>query len=335
MYTAAALIAFLITKVTVKSTTDIFICFPIVLAAMWSISQYRVLFWPFALPLVFIHLFALACYQTLATALLAAGPRRYEWLSLACAADALGVFSFGSGPFIVLPTIAMAIWLQKLDKVFLCFVAVHGVLVACFFYGYDWKNVLYGGLFHWTAYLDFVVGFLGVSAGGRFTGAVALAVYIVAVAFVSWAAIVKGKKLDAAACVLLTLATFIVVEAVVASFNRIPFGVGPRYASASIVFLAALLAFLWRITNVLQIRKIVIRVSLLSLAAMFLVAGNLPHYEILWRAQVAFLDRATTAFKKDEYPEDIVRMWALSPYPGLIDDVKRLAKLRLGPFAPP
>jgi hypothetical protein len=334
MYIAAALIAFLIARLTVKSRTEILICFPIVLAAMWSISQYRVLNWPFFLGWPFVHLCALVCYQTLAVALTIDGPRRYTWLAVACLADAVGIFSFGSGPFIGLPAIALAIWLQKLDRVCLSFVATHTILTACYFFGFVWPPVFQGGVFDWTAYLYFVVGFFGVSAGGLYTGAMALITFIAAISPVSWAAVVKGRKTDAAAGVLLALATFIAVEVVIASFGRVIFGVGPRYAMASMIFLVALLAFSWRMTSALEKWETVAQVGVLGLAAALIIAANLPRYETLWREHVAFMDRATAAFKKDEYPADIIRPWVLSPYPGLEDDVKQLAKLRLGPFAP-
>ena len=307
----------------------------ILLGLVWSICQFVNIYWPFQVGFAFVHLFVLVCYAALAKALTLDDPRRYVWLSIACIANLIGVYSMGSGFLAIVPAIAIALWLRKLDRVLILFLAFHALVLLAHFIGFRPRSYEFAS---WAAYHDFVVNFLGWFFGGWWyyqgpAGYVCLTFFLLFMAGTCWLSFVKKRKIDPAAGVLLALAFFVVLEALVAAVARMKFGMTPRYATTSIVFVTALIAFAWRATAWVASASAreSLRTAILVATIIAMGGANVPRYDEEWQRHWAELDRAAFAFVNGIFPDEQLKTVYRASSIEL--PMKRLAALRLGHFS--
>jgi predicted membrane protein len=159
-----------------------------------------------------------------------------------------------------------------------------------------------------------------------FAGLLGIALLAILVAHISYRATVRAP-MEPTCCVLAALAVFVLCEALLVGYVRASYGVGPRYATASVVFWAALLAALWKMTQQQRTRVLVPWV-----AAAAVVAANAPGFEVAWREHISFLTRVTDEVRGGTFnPLSMQRLYELD---WTSQAVARLRALQLGPFAP-
>ena len=309
------------------------------LGLTWSICQFLNFSWPFQIGFPFVHLFALGFYVALAHSLVAKNERsRWAWFGLACILDFLAVFSLGSGVFVGLPAIALAFWLRRVDRVLIGFVSFHVALVALYWlraplptYPTDRPPASINLVADFLGWLFTGIGsFAGLS---RTTlGKWGVTATLAAVAVASWIALVRRRPVDRSLAVLLALACFVILEALAAAYARSQYGMGPRYATPSVVFWAAILAAGWRATYFLDATRVGARAALLVAIFFVIVSANAPLYESEWSKFVTIWDKAMFSFASEYFPSDQLKKIGNSGVP-TEDDIRRLATLRLGPFA--
>src|SRR5215213_9736082 len=168
MYGTLLLIAALMAKITFQEERwpTRAAGFLALLALTWSICQFENLSFAFQVHAPFVHFFALLSFLALSLAISKDQKHRSLWLIAACISDFLGVFTVGSGVFYVVPAIALAVWLRRIDRFLLIFVAFHGVVFAVYLYGYvapPYGHAPGGKL---IAYVEFVANFLASSFRG-------------------------------------------------------------------------------------------------------------------------------------------------------------------------
>jgi hypothetical protein len=129
--------------------------------------------------------------------------------------------------------------------------------------------------------------------------------------------------------VLLSLASYIVLEAVIIGFTRPD--VNARYGTVSLIFWAAILGCLWRLARSLPFMPLTRVIAALA-ALTVIVYSDKPAWSNALRDHAAFLDKVTVAVKADQYPPEMMRQ--MFPLPWLPDAIKRLKKLQVGPFHP-
>src|SRR5262249_5796722 len=148
-----------------------------------------------------------------------------------------------------------------------------------------------------TKSLSIVAEFIGLALGKHevIFGALGLALFAVVAVHLSYLAIVR-RPAHPACYIMAALACFVVIEAAIVGYARSGYGVGPRYATASVVFWAALLGLLWRLTEGRRTRALV---PVMAGAAIF--AMNAPQFEASWREHAAFLSRVTAEVRRGEF----------------------------------
>jgi hypothetical protein len=136
-----------------------------------------------------------------------------------------------------------------------------------------------------------------------------------------------GAQVDRAAATLAALAAFVIIEAAIIAYTRVPFGAAPRYATAALFFCGATLGATWRLVGSR------LRVPVLAAAALLTVVANSPVNESYWRSWVARMEEAKRDIVNgDLSPESLVRIFP-PPQTWLADAIRRTQALRLGPFA--
>jgi hypothetical protein len=298
-------------------------CFAVALGLLWSSAQWLDFLWQFQAQFIFVHLFALTCFIAVWRA---SQSRFYLWIALALAADVLCVFSLGSGVFVIVPALLLASFLRSWRAAALLTV-FHSGFVALYFVGYQRPADALPYYFDPIRSLGVFAEFIGLAFGKHEAvfGALGLALFAVAAAHLSYLALVR-RPAHPACYILASLAFFVVIEAAIVGYARPEYGVGPRYANASVVFWAAMLGVLWRLTEHLRARWLVP-----VIAGAVIVAMNAPHFEVPWREHAAFLSRVTAEVRRGEY--DAVSMERLCPR-GCAGALRRLEQLGIGPFLP-
>jgi hypothetical protein len=272
----------------------------------------------------FVHLFALICF----VALWCASQSTFSlWIAVALAADALCVFSLGSGVFVIVPALLLTPFFRTWRGAALL-TAFHSALVVVYFTGYRRPAASLPYAFDPVKSLDIITEFIGLAFGKHeaIFGALGLALFAVLAAHIAYLAIVR-RPAHPACYIMGSLACFVVVEAAIIGYVRSGYGVGPRYATASVVFWAALLGVLWRLTEHLRTRLLVP-----ILAGGAIIAMNAPQFEVPWREHAAFLSRVTAEVRRGEF--NPVSMQRLCPDQCAVQLLRRLQPLAIGPFLP-
>jgi hypothetical protein len=322
---ALGTIALLLARLATRSRMELAIAAPVALGLMWSTSQFENLSWAFQTCFPLVHLFGLCAVIAFARALNAAGWRR--WIVIACTFDVLAVLSLGSGLFVIAPVLGVAVWRRRVDRRLLVFALFHGLVTVAYLAG----GAPISTFSHWAALSstlpDQAALFLGTSFGGwpppelaaGYCGLIALVIALGAVT-------ADRQGIDSNSAILLSMAAFVMTESVVAAIGRGNMPIGPRYATAAIVFEGALLGFYFR-----QSAGLIARFGVVVIALVALVGANASRYEAAWIAKIAAIDQATAQFKSGNFePAAVAFLW-----PELRKEwLDRYEKLQLGPFAP-
>ena len=307
-----------------RSLPERFTCFAAALGLLWSPAQWVTFLYPFNLQFVFVHLFALTCFVAVWCA---SRSRFYLWVAVALAADALCLLSLGSGIFVVVPAVLLALFLRTWRAAVLLAV-VHSVLVVFYFTGYHLPAGLRAYAFDPMRSLTIVAEFIGLALGKHeaIFGALGLTLFAAVAVHISYLSAVR-RPAHPACYIMASLACFVVIEATAAGYARSAYGVDPRYATASIVFWAALLGALWRLTEHLRIRLLV---PVLTGGA--IVAMNAPHFEASWRLVADFRSGLTAEVRRGEFNPASLQLICESDCAGQL--LRRLQRLAIGPFLP-
>jgi hypothetical protein len=307
-----------------RSTLQRATCFAVALGLLWSSTQWLDFLWQFQIQFAFVHLFALTCFVAL---FCASRSRLFLWIAVALAADALCVFSLGSGLLVIVPALLLTLFLRTWRAAALL-AAFHSVLVALYFVGYHRPASSLPYAFDPSKSFTVFAEFIGLAFGKHeaIFGALGLILFAVIAAHMTYLAVVR-RPAHPACYVMLALACFVVVEAAVVGYARSGYEVGPRYATASVVFWAALLSVLWIITEHLRIRPLVP-----ILAGGAIVAMNAPQFEVPWREHAAFLARVTAEVRRGDF--NSVWMERLCPGKCAVEPLHQLQRLEIGPFVP-
>jgi hypothetical protein len=305
-----------------RSSLERFTCFAVALGLLWSSANWLNFLWPFELSFAFVHLFAFTCLVALWRA---SRSRCALWIAVALAADALCVFSLGSGIFLIVPALLLALFLRTW-RAAVPLAVFHSALVALYFTGYQRPADSLPYYFDAVRSLVVAAEFIGLALGKHEAvfGALGLALFALAAAHLSYLVLVR-RPAHPACYIMASLALFVVVEAAVVGYARPGYVVGPRYATASIVFWAALLGTLWRLTAELRTRALVP-----VMAAGAIIAMNAPQFEASWRELSTFLSRVTAQARRGEY--DHLSMERLCPHECAVNAFRRLEQLGIGPF---
>jgi hypothetical protein len=323
-YASLAAIALACARLASRPGIERVSCAALAFGLLWSTSQWGVLAWQFQMVFPFVHLFALV---TLVSLWRANEGNFALWMAIAVAADALAVFSLGSGILIIAPALLLLAWLRASRAVW-SFALFHAALVGLYLAGYQRPVQSLQYSFDVITFLVTTAEFIGLPAAKYqlFAGLLGISLFAALVVHISYRAIVRAP-IESTYCVLAALAGFALCEALLVGYVRAGFGVGARHATASVVFWAALLAALWKMTQQKRARLLV---ALLAVAAV--VAANAPAFEAAWREQIAFLTRVTDEVRGDTF--DPVSMHRLYKPDWTPQAVARLRVLQLGPFAP-
>ena len=306
------------------------------LGILWSISQYENLSWAFQPQFPFVHLFAIVCLQCLALAL---DTRRIGWLALACLNSFLAAYSMASGLFVLVPAIALAVWMRRVDWRFAVFLLFSLGVVSFYFVGYTQLKYSHYNAGSVLAQAHYALIYLASAFRGSPplvlpTGYLLLAGFLALALRLSWGALVARRPADRSLSVLGAAAAFVLIEAAVTAYGRVGLQteiIPSRYATSSVIFIAALLGALWRIRDVWQDRRPEILAFVVLIAASF--GANADRFsEEQWRDKIAYQDTIAFALLNDALTA--AQADQLSPFPGVDEDLKRLATLELGPFNP-
>jgi hypothetical protein len=313
--------AFLVSS---RSQLERFTCFAAALGLLWSFSRWVDFLWPFNIQYTLVHFFAFTCFVAL---FCASRSRFFLWIAVALAADALGVFSLGSGLFVIMPALLLTLFLRTWRAAALL-AAFHLALVVLYFVGYQRPASSLPYYFDPITFFSIVAEFIGLAFGKHevIFGVLGLTLFAVVAGHISYLAVVR-RPAHPACYILASLACFVILEAAVVGYVRPGFGIGPRYATASVVFWAALLGMLWKLTEHLRTRSLVP-----IMAGGAIIAMNAPQFEASWREHVAFLSRVTAEVRRGEF--DSVWMERLCPRRCAVRPLRELQRLGIGPFLP-
>ena len=324
IYASLGTIALLGARLIAQPGLDRLAASGLALGLLWSTSQWINLLWQFNVQFPLVHLCAFVCLIALWWAS-ESGSR--AWIALAVTADGMAVASLGSGLLVIVPALLLGLWLRAWWPVAVL-AAFHALFTGLYFTGYHWPvqssfYLLDAGTIFRTA-----IEFVGTAAGKHefFVGLGGIVLLAVLAVHISWLVIAR-KPVDEACCVFVAIPVFSAVEAVVVGYTRASWGTQPRYATASVLFWAALLAALWRMT-----RKSRMRLVVPAMTVGMVIVMNRPAFEASWREQVSFLSRVTQDARHNTF--DPVAMERLYEHPWTPQVVARLRDLELGPFAP-
>jgi hypothetical protein len=307
-----------------RSTLERFTCFAVALGLLWSSAQWLDFLWLFQIQFHFVHLFALTC---LVAIWCASQSRFFLWIAVVLGADALCVFSLGSGVFVIAPALLLALFLRTW-RVAVPLAAFHCALVALYFTGYHRPLAPLPYSFDPARFLGVITEFIGLALGKHeaIFGALGLAVFSVVAVHISYLAVMR-RPTHPACYIMASLAGFVVIEATIVGYARSGYDAAPRYATASVVFWAALLGVLWVLTEHLRTRLLVP-----FMAGGAIIAMNAPQFEASWREHAAFLSRVTAEVRRGEF--NPVSMERLCPGACAVEPLRQLQRLAVGPFLP-
>jgi hypothetical protein len=295
--------------------------FLIGLGFLWSTCQWYNLASAFQVSMALVHLLALV-------AIVAVTRSGGLWLIVAGGADFFAIFTLGSGLFLIVPLTAVAMWMRRIDRRFLLLAGLHAALTAIYLEGtLPTLSPIYG--FSPLRSATLVAEFIGLPAGTAAVGvgALGLVVFAALVGVLTFTA-ARRRANDAAVVVLAALAMLVVIEAAIISYTRFGYGVGAsRYATASLVFWAAMLAAAWRMFGQR------FPVPLIAMACVLTVSANMPNNEAAWRGYVSVMDKVRRDIAAGDLTPEALAPVFLAPPSYLPDAIRRLREANIGPFA--
>jgi hypothetical protein len=324
IYASLAAIAALGASLATRAGFERFVGFALALGLLWSTSEWVDLSVTFNVQYAFVHLCAFVC---LFATWRAGVTNPLRWTLLVCAADALAVFSLGSGLLVIGPVLLLALWLRTWRAAFVV-AAFHAALIAVYFIGYQRPLGTPAYAFDPVNTLYVAATFVGLPFGRHeaWIGAGGLLLAAIMMIDISWR-VARRRPVSPSCCVLAALAAFVILEAIVVGATRPIDTVGARYAISSTVFWAALTGTLWRLSEGYRSRPLVP-----AMATMAVVAMNAPQFAASWREQTTFLARATAEARLGTFDPKVMNR--LCPVGDTEQAVRRLQDLRLGPFMP-
>lgn len=300
--------------------------FLVLLCMFWSLINWATLSVGMQLSFALVHLFALAAIFFFSSE---RTPRNFV---LACCADALAVYSLASGLFVIVPIIAVAVWMQRIDRYLLVIAAMHTVLAVAYFYGLRPLQSVDSSLHDAALTVLLTLGWIFVATPAQlYAGIVAFAVTVLLCAWATWRAMFARVRLGAADSLLLGVSLFVVLEAFAAGLTR-PVA-NPRYAVLSVIVFTCLLALAWRHSAQLRRMTSAAQIAVLGLVAVSAIYANHPRHEAEWRSDAAVVDRVAAAVLRDDRsPEVIAILWPPSTPWWLDMFYRRMREQHLGPF---
>jgi hypothetical protein len=328
-YASLAGIAAILARLATDKQSHFFIGAVAGLGLLWSPSQYENLSWALQTIFPFVHLFAIAALGAFAYSL--TGLRPVIWLMAACAFDFLAINSLASGILTVVPAICISVWLRRIDWRIVVFSAAHIAMVAWFFY--DYRSGAVHIMPSVALGLWMVIEFLGTPFRGYPASVIAtcgLVGLLASVAALTWSALVRRKEADPRSAVLLSIAVFVLGEAIMASLARVEAGISARYCTPALVFCGALIGFYYRQCSLLPHRMIVpARGAVAVTAALAIISVNSKVWIAAWKDKAVRLDRATPALVHGDYKIEPGVVWSGAKP----DVINRYISLKMGPFA--
>jgi hypothetical protein len=323
-YASLAAIAALGAALATRAGFERFVGFALALGLLWSTSEWFDLDVSFNIQYAFVHLCAFIC---LFATWRAGATNPLRWMLLLCGADALAVFSLGSGLLLIGPVVLLALWLRTWRVAFAAAV-FHAALTAVYFIGYQRPLGTPAYTFDPVSALHVAAAFVGVTFSWHETwlGAGGLLLAAIMMVHISWR-VARRRPVSPSCCVLAALAAFVILEAIVVGATRPIDTVGARYAISTAVFWAALTGTLWQLNEGYRSRPLVP-----VMATVAVVAMNAPPFAASWREESAFLARATAEARVGTFDPKV--MQRLGPVGVTEQAVRRLQDLRLGPFTP-
>jgi hypothetical protein len=321
------------------------------LGLTWSIAQQENLSYEFQVGWALVHLFALTCILSGAMALAATErSARRAWYALALASDFLAVFSLASGLLIIVPLLAIPLWLRRIDRGYAALIVFHLCLMVAHVLRHEDLRIDIGAspvtlqemgaspvtLQEMALYL---LLYLGNSLGGlpalRVPVGGLVLVFLVGLAgWGTWEALLRKRPLELNTTVLLGMGLLILCEAAVTDYGRSFFGVdqaaSSRYGTASLIALACCFALGWRLC-----RSDLMRIPLAALLGIAIWASNAYQpYVYGWLYRADALDDIAFALINGTYPADKMEAYSVILFPKQsVKKVRRAMILGLGPFS--
>jgi hypothetical protein len=333
MYAALAAIAAMLTRLArPRDPYEQAALFFVMLGTAWSIAQFRDLSWAYEVGFPLVHLFALASLYGFALAVTSEHWTRLLWLALALIGSYLCLWSLGSGLFLIIPLIALCLWLRAANFVTLAFFVGQAILVLDFLsdFRFDGRHPGYRG-FERT--LELVLRFIGwpfrnPSYDHEIIGAIGLGLFVLLAVAATSRAIFRRQDLSLA--VLVAFMLFPLIEASLLAYTR-PRGASSRHGTMMIMFLAASIAATWRWLSLTAIPHL--RYTALVMAMFVLIGSNRATYENMWRHHAKLLDIAIGEARAGRISKNTHR-W-LGRWPWIPGALERMRREKVGPFADP
>jgi hypothetical protein len=311
--------------------------FAVAIGLAWTLSQWANLVVGFQVQHPFVLLFALCALISLANALAPDARQSSAWLAAALVSDFLAVFSLGSGILIVVPAIAMAIWLRRGTWPLAVFLGVHAALTLAYLSGHHFAERRYGSLVpDFSSIGQFIAhGFLDGQNLEAVVGLIILASLLCVVVIVTARATFAGKPFDRRAAILASFACFIAIEAAAAAYARQKMGLSPIYATHSMILVLTMLCLFWRLAGPTgDAIRFTIRFTILASVVALTLLANRTWYRTYVRTERPAMINAATAMIRDggkdfgRFPQVFIP----NDYDRTDTAIGRMRDLSLGPF---
>jgi hypothetical protein len=312
----------------------------IFLGLTWAIAQEENLALEFQLGWSLVHLFAAACILAAAKALTARQGARWRWYALAIVADFLATFSLASGLLLVVPLLAIPLWLRRIERLYVALILFHFCLAAVYTMqgggAAPGADKAMASLHDMMLYLFLYLGSgLGGLPGVRIPAGAAILLFLAATAaWALWRSLWLRTPFGVDKVTLLGLGVFILCEAAVTTYGRSFFGIAQaassRYGTASLIAVACIFGLAWRFCrNDLQ------RIPVAALLGCAIWASNAYYpYVYTWLYRTHALDDVTFALINGTYPTGKLKAYSVITFPEQFrKEVRRTISLGLGPFS--
>jgi hypothetical protein len=334
--TFASLAAIALLLTSLATTKARVLGFAVAIGPAWTLSQWVNLVVGFQVQHPFVLLFGLCALISLANAL-APDARQTSWLAAALACDFLAVFSLGSGILIVVPAIAMAIWLRRRTWPLPVFLGVHAALTLAYLLGNRFAEQRYGSLIPDFGLIgQFIAhGFLDGQNFEAVVGLIILACLFCVVVVVTVRAAVAGKPFDRRAAILASFACFIAIEAAAAAYARQKGGLSPVYATHSMIFVLTMLCLFWRLADPTgdAIRFAIRFTTLASVVPLTLLANRTWYRTYVRIERPAMINDATFMIRNGGKDYGRFPMVFTHDHYDIVDTtIGRMRDLKMGPF---
>src|SRR5262245_17589059 len=332
-YAALATIAALIIHIAVdkdRSALAPIVGVFAIIGMAWSTTQREVLEAPYAAGFPLVHLFPLLSHLALAKALDSNDSKRYAWLAGAVVGDFLAIYSLGSGFLTIVPAVAIAIWVQRIDTRIGILVVAHVIFTAAYFWHYSTHAPGFYGAASLAAYVDLASRILASALEPQYQRPIGYAMLVIIVSLSLYATrrAFAHKPISGDVAVLLGLACFVVLEASLVAYTRMRYGLAPRYSTPSIVCMMALMALAWRASF-----QTIARASIITAICLITIETNAPIFGQVWLLTVKQKAEARNAIFSGNIRHEDMQLTFLGLTPESAEQMlARLKELRLGPY---